>query len=379
MWQKIKQSDIWGIVILFVIWRIGLFIVAYFAYFRLPEHPQIFFYPDLHPLFSMWLPYDSTWFIDIAQKGYGFDLQSTAFFPLWPLLIFLASKILFFVDGRIIAFILANLATLGVCLMLYKLVKEEYSKEIAQRSVKYLLFFPMSLFLATAYSEPLFLLLILASFYFAKKKKWLAAGFFGLCAATTRLVGFLVFIPLLIELIGSKYQDKVAKYKNILLLLLVPAGLVLYMLYLKTTLGDGLAFLHAYHNNDWGRSIGFGAFHQLYDHLKIIFSFSVFEYSGKFVTAFIEAGVFLLFLLILLINYKRISLSYFVYGTMVICLPLFSGTLISLNRYALAAFPVFIILAQWGQKKWFDELITIIFLLLLGLFTAMFVNGWWVG
>jgi hypothetical protein len=51
----------------------------------------------------------------------------------------------------------------------------------------------------------------------------------------------------------------------------------------------------------------------------------------------------------------------------------------SQRRYVWVLFPAFILLAQWGDRPWFDRLVTTLSLLLLGLFTALFANGYWVG
>jgi hypothetical protein len=51
----------------------------------------------------------------------------------------------------------------------------------------------------------------------------------------------------------------------------------------------------------------------------------------------------------------------------------------SQRRYMWVLFPAFIILARWGKHTWVDRIIFVVSLLLLGLFTAMFANWYWVG
>lgn len=377
----IKKIDkgIWGIIILFLIWRLGLFIVAYFGYFDLPNCPGINFYSDLHPIFSMWLPYDSTWFIQIAKEGYGFNSQATAFFPLWPMAIFIFGKIFFFLDTRVVAFILANLFTLGTCIMFYKLVKLEFSNsDIAYRSVKYLLIFPMSLFLATSYSEPLFLFLAITSFYFIRQKKWLVSGSLAMGAAAARIVGICIFVPLLIEAIFNKTKGFLSNFKKIISLILVLLGPLLYIFYLKAITGDCLAFLHA-QSIGWTKNVSLSGLISLWENIKNLFGFHFFLPDGAYITSFMQAGILIFFIFILIFGAKKIRLSYLIYSLLVLIFPLAGGNLVSMNRFVLAAFPVFMILAFLGKKKWINELITVVFLLLLGLFTVMFVNGYWVG
>jgi hypothetical protein len=56
-----------------------------------------------------------------------------------------------------------------------------------------------------------------------------------------------------------------------------------------------------------------------------------------------------------------------------------SGLLMSQRRYVWVLFPAFILLARWGKNIWVDRLIVVLSLLLLGLFTAMYANWYWVG
>jgi len=367
--------EIWQIIFLFLAWRVGLFIVASFGRFGLPHYPGIVFPQDLHPILSMWFPYDSDWFIRIAKEGYSFSPFSMAFFPFWPFLIWIFSKILFFVNIKIIALALANIFTLLACIVFYLLVKDEYDKTVAYRTVKYFLFFPMSLFLAAPYSEPIFILLVLLSFYFLRKNQFILSTLSAIAAAAARLVGSFLFIPLIIEAIKQKEIHR--PWPKILFLLLVPLGLLAYMLYLKLTVNDFFGFLHAYQNPAWDKTTNLAAFSQLWQNIKTIITFHFLK-GGQTINVFLTFG-YLLLALILVINYKKIRLSYLVYSLLVMFIPLFSGSLTSINRYILPVFPFFIILGIYGRHRWFDEFITAVFLLLLGLFTAMFVNGYWIG
>jgi len=372
--MKIK-SEIPKIIILFLIWRIGLAAVAYFSYYNFPNFPLTKFFQDLHPAISMWMPYDAGWYVQIARDGYAFSPQATAFLPLWPMAIWLASHLLFFLDSRVVAFLTANLITLACCIAFYKLARVTFDEEISYRAVKYFLFFPMSLFLATGYTEPLFLLMVFLGFYFFIRKKYLLGGIFAALAGATRVVGVMMIIPLLIEALTQKIALK-ERIKAGFSALIAPLGLVAYMVYLKIKFNDPLKFIHA--QADWHRRISFEIFAPLVSNLKTLFSFHIFAPDGGYITAIMQLGFLLFFLVVLLAGFKKISRSYFVYGLAVLLLPLLSGTLLSMSRLVYIAFPIFIVLAIWGKKRWVDETITAFFLLFLALFTAMFVNGYWV-
>ena len=377
---KLNQ-EILSIVLLFLAWRGALFLVAYFGYFSIiPASGSILIpnlIPNLHPMISMWLVYDYGWFMNIAAHGYGFSRHAMAFFPLWPVAIWLFNHIFYYINTHIIAFILANLITLLDCWVFYKLVLIDYDKDTAYRAVKYFLFFPMSLFLASAYSEPLFLLGVLSSFYFIRQKQYVLSGLGGIIASGTRLVGGIVLLPLVIEVIKQKVTRK--NWWKIPAILIAPLGLLGYMYFLKTHYGDGIGFLHAYQNSDWQRAYGYDAFQLFWKDIQTLYSFQGFRPNKIYFDAMMTTGSVLLMTIVLILNIRKIRLSYFVYAIGIMLVPLFSDSLTSLNRYVLPVFPFFMVLGVLGKRKWVDDLITVTFLVLLGLFTVMFINRWWVG
>jgi hypothetical protein len=60
-------------------------------------------------------------------------------------------------------------------------------------------------------------------------------------------------------------------------------------------------------------------------------------------------------------------------------LPFSSGLLMSQRRYMWVLFPAFILLARLGEKEWTNRTLELIFIIFLGIFTAMYANGYWVG
>ena len=89
-----------------------------------------------------------------------------------------------------------------------------------------------------------------------------------------------------------------------------------------------------------------------------------------FVLGFLALGLVLL-------GRKRWSEATFV--LLGAAIPFGSGLLMSQRRYMWVLFPAFILLAQWGRRPWVDRAITVLFLLGLALYTALFANGYWVG
>ena len=200
--------------------------------------------------------WDSYWYMNIATEGYSFNpavpgLYNVVFFPLYPLLLACVSKILFL--PMIAAGVLVSIISLvGACWFLYRLVAEQFPRVHAKRVVLSLLIFPTAIFLTAVYTEALFLFLSVASFYYARKKRWWMAGLFGGLAALTRINGIILFLPLLYSYLTTEKNNP--DRPSIASIFLVPLGTCLYFLYLRISFGDFLLFFKA--ESMWGRVVG---------------------------------------------------------------------------------------------------------------------------
>ena len=105
---------------------------------------------------------------------------------------------------------------------------------MAQQTIWYLALFPTSFYFSVVYTEGLFLLLTVSAFYCAQRGWWLPASLLGALSAATRFVGALLIIPLAYEW----FQQKPRNWKYGLTLLIIPCGLLAYMLYLQLNNGS---------------------------------------------------------------------------------------------------------------------------------------------
>src|SRR5204863_1093497 len=94
--------------------------------------------------------WDAAWFLRIADQGYRAGDASAAFYPGYPIAIRAASLL---VQGNDLAgaLIVSNLAFLGALVVLFALTTEEYSRDIAKRTILLLTFFPSSFFFLAPY------------------------------------------------------------------------------------------------------------------------------------------------------------------------------------------------------------------------------------
>lgn len=383
--ERLKSARwLWFPVLAFTITRAGIFFVAYISVPLINDSnvPPYHIRPEniLVDVFgSRW---DTGFYLSIAEEGYKFEdaeLPSVAFFPLLPLFIRLVSVITG--DPLIAGILITNTALLSAMILLYLLVEGEWGEDTAKRAVWYMLIFPTSLFGSAIYTESLFLLGAIGALYLARKGYWESAALLGILTALTRLLGILLGPMLLVEWwVQHRHRpvDERPPIWAVLAGMSVPLGTILYMLYLNITFGDPLAFAHA--SEAWGRQpvspvvtltdlmqkpAGGWISGILAGHIQIDNWIDL-----LIVIIFISLGIVLLY-------QRRWTEGIFVLSGAL--LPLSSGLLMSQRRYMWVLFPAFILLAQWGKNEWVDRAINISFIIMLGVFTALFANWYWVG
>ncbi len=206
----------------------------------IPACPNYFFSGDEvnSALAGMWLRWDTAWYLEIAKHGYA-CYGSSAFLPLYPLLTRIVGT-LFLGDNLAAALVISSLASFVVFYLLSRLAQElTDSATIAKGTVIALAVFPTSFFLMAGYTESLFLALAIGAYLAARRGFWLSAGVLAALATLTRLQGIILLVPLCLELFLAQRQ-LLARPRIWLALLLAPAALLCYMLFIR--LSEGIAF-----------------------------------------------------------------------------------------------------------------------------------------
>jgi hypothetical protein len=85
-----------------------------------------------------------------------------------------------------------------------------------------------------------------------------------------------------------------------------------------------------------------------------------------------------LMIAILVAGFVRLRPSFTAYMLLSIVVPMSTSSLMSMQRFALVLFPMFIILALWGNRSWVNTAVVVFSLPLLGLFTVLFADWYWV-
>jgi Mannosyltransferase (PIG-V) len=205
--------------------------------------------PGPHNVFTAWERFDALWFLRIAEDGYEDGDGSAAFYPLYPALIRAMSPVL---GGAPLAaaLLVSNLAFLGALIALYFLTASERSETTARRAVLYTAVFPTSFFFLAPYSESVFLLVVVAAFWAARRGRWPLAAVFGAMAGLTRSVGMVVAPALAVEALHQWRERRRAaeatSFPAVPLLWSAGAavGGLAYLAYWRVAAGDWLAPIH---------------------------------------------------------------------------------------------------------------------------------------
>ncbi len=352
----------------FVVSRFAIIVIAELAAVIIGQRAGTHVQESRTLLLAVWGRWDAVHYLDIATNGYhGTDM---AFFPLLPLLIGILGKV---IGNHLIAgLVISNAALFFALLFLYKLVEHEFDRTVARRAIFYISIFPTAVFFSAVYTESLFLMLTVASFYYMRERRWWLAGAIGLLASLTRIEGVLLAVPFAIEWWSAYRENAVAGVKNLLPIALIPLGLVLFMVYLWVLNGDPLYFSHV--QSHWNRqlaapwtSIG-NSFHKI---AMAVGPQTVAQQILEIVFTALMIGV-------LAGGWRKLKASYVAYMGLSILMPLCTSSLMSMPRFALVLFPMFVILALWGGRSRINNAIVALSLPLLGLFTVLFADWYWV-
>lgn len=385
MTGKILKRPIFVILILFIIWRLVLIFVGIFAVSNVPlgnkdrflgGGPQNY---QMKPEFYSWANFDGEHYLSISIHGYKFLEQ--AFFPVYPMLISFftnpfstdAFSSLFY--STFAGLLISNIAFFFALVFLWELIRIDYSAKIAYLTVILLLVFPTSFYFGALYSESLFLLLSVLSFYFARKNKWFLASIFGFLSSATRIFGLLLLPALLFEV----HQQK-ARFSKTFWIFLIPLGLGVYMLYQYLTVGDPFAFYRLQKIVGEQHQSGLTLLPQVYfRYLKMLLTVDM--TNPIYQTVVLEFVIGIVFFLLPIYGYfKKIRLSYLFYALAAFLSPTIQGSFSSVPRYVIVFFPSFIVLALLLNKlpKFIQLAILCISFAALFIETILFLRGYWV-
>jgi Gpi18-like mannosyltransferase len=352
----------------FVATRVAIVVIAELAAVIIGQRAGTHVQESQNVLLAVWGRWDAVHYLDIATQGY--QGTNMAFFPLFPLLIRAVGSL---AGNHLVAgLLISNVSFFIALLYLYKLLQYEYDRAVARRAIFYVSIFPTSVYFNAVYTESLFFMLTVASFYYMRARMWWVAGILGFFAALTRVEGVLLIVPFVIEWFGRYRAAPVRGLYNLIPGAFIPLGLALYMAYLWVLTADPLYFSHV--QIHWNR-------HLAWPWVSIINAFTKLGHAtnGTVVaTQSLEIAFTALIIAVLLGGWHSLRTSYIAYMALSLLIPMSTSNLMSMPRFALVLFPMFAIMARWGERPWVNNVILAFSLPLLGLFTVLFTNWYWV-
>lgn len=361
--MKKHLRDVLVVSSIFIVWRSALYGIENIAFLLWPMQER--FLGVLTP----WANADGVHYTNIASLGYaGFE---QAFFPLYPISIRIAS-IITGLPHEYAALVVSHCAFIVGIFLFWKYLEGEHTRPW---TIAFLLVYPASFFFAAAYSESIFFAFAAGALLAAKRKRWLLAGIMTSLASATRLVGIFLYIPMIRAIWKERSQVSFSQW---IALVLAPAGLVVYVIYLWKTSGDPLAFFHVQPAFGAGRSGGeliflpqviwrYGKIFMSVPRGDLLYHVALFEFS---------AFVLGITLLVLAMRQRR-DISLVLYGACVVLFPTLTGTLSSMPRYLLAAFPLFQTLGVI-RSRWVKSAFLIVFFTILVYAATGFLRGYFI-
>jgi Gpi18-like mannosyltransferase len=322
-------------------------------------------------LLNQFCKWDGPHYMFIAQNGYvnsGDAANFIVFFPLYPLLVRLATFNLAYVN--LSGLFVANLFSVVSVIYLFMLARLDFSERVATKAVLFLCVFPTAYFLSATYTEGLFLALTIASLYYARKASWAVAGFLGLLASLTRIAGLLLLPVLIVEYLHQKKYRIRAVNLRVLWLCLPALGFLAYLVLNHQVTGNFFAFLeiqraHWYETlNPLGGFVGAIGW-------AIGAGFPEGLTLGYAQLAFAVFG----FLMVLAGYVAKLRPSYQVYLLLNWGISVSTSFWLSVPRYVLIMFPMFLTLAAYSRKRAVTVSMGAVFSIVLGFFTWLFASG----
>jgi hypothetical protein len=350
----------------------------------------------LGSLFNPWGHWDGVWYIKIATSGYADGDGSTAFFPLYPMLLRYVGLVMH--GNLLIAGIVISLLCYAASVwLLWRLVRMDFDEQLASRAVIYLAIGPLSFFLQAVYTESLFLVLTLACFVFAREGRWRLAGVMGLLATLTRSTGVLLLIPMAYFYYEKRGWNLKKTDSHVANMLMVVEGLLVWMTYLALAFGKPLSFSTA--QKQWERHFGAPNYTvtkavvaTVWGMRKVI-SAEYYrwlweaprpgsEYSNL-ATNVLNLAFLVAAALLLWYGARRLPKAYSWYALASLAYPLFFPSkyvpLMSYPRFTLTVFPLYVALALYTRDRpKAHKVVVAVGVVLLIVFTAKFAVFSWV-
>jgi hypothetical protein len=322
--------------------------------------------------------WDGGWYTGIAGDGYSFrpgTQANVAFFPAYPLAMRLLTAV---VRNEVVAGIVVSaLSGLGASVALWTWMgRVGLDQRKRQTALLVLLLYPYGFFLfGVVYSDALFMLVCLGAFLLAESRRWWLAGIVAVAATAGRPTGAAMTVGLLVLALeaggtltvpagnGLMARWKVpvrVRWRELRLWQVGPAvlslaGLAAYSGYLWNRWGDPFLFVTV--QKWWGQPSGPATmlkeeYFHLVTHTEYSSLLSRPQQGLDLGTRTIQGAILIAALVAVPFVGRRFGWGYAAFTLVSVAIPLWgSKDFMGSGRYAMAAFPVFVLLGEWLSAR----------------------------
>ncbi len=288
--------------------------------------------------------WDGAYYVEIAAHGYGsMSRDALRFFPLVPLLArpFIWAGI----PAHAAVVLVSNVSALVAGVLLYILARRETrDSALAARAAWLLALAPAAFVLVMGYTEATTIALAIGMFLALRAKRWWIAAAIGVAAGLARPSGFLLALPALIEVARGLKGLPVKAYVARAAAVIGPGvGTLLYLLWVGHQYGD--MWLPYSIQTESSRRGSFTNPIDTIDHaLRGL-------WNGNTVGTGLHVPWLVVVIVLLIVCIRTWPASYSAFATVSIAAAVISSNLDSLERYALGAFPLVLVVASLTASR----------------------------
>jgi Dolichyl-phosphate-mannose-protein mannosyltransferase len=337
-----------------------------------------------NPVLDTFARYDSGWYYQIARHGYRFVAGGPsvgvgkpgkiAYFPVYPLSMRYGGRLFGNTSTDIyLGGVLVSWASFAAAMVaLFFLARLDLPAHRAERAVLLTAVFPFSFFFGMVYTESLFLLVTVLTFYAFRSQQWLLGGVSGALATATRVNGVLM-VP---ALAWIAYRTAAPALRSRLMavtgLVIALAGVGGYSLYVYQLTGNPFEWASSIQR--WGYVPGgapWVAPMRLIQDLAVPHAYL----TGNAMAPYdILYGVTAIaFIVLTPFVWWKLGAAYGIFMLLNLWLPLSSGVFEGVGRYCSVLFPAFIALAMIESSAVFTGIV-VMFALFYTLGLALFTT-----
>jgi len=281
-------------------------------------------------LLGVWERFDTLWYLRIASHGYDLPL-SVIFYPLYPAAIHVLSLVM---PAMAAALVVSTAATFFFFWGLLRLGEKDLSYLGELRMVLLVAVWPTSFILFAGYADSLTFALVVWAVVFGREGKWWSATALGILAGLSRPSGVLVAVPLFVLGLRSRRVQS-------LVVILAPLGTLGYWGWLHLS----------------GRSSVVGAYGK-YQHMMLVPPWQglakVLQLILSGHDALLAIKLALVILVVVLSLRRQIRLEDKLFALVVVMqILMYTGRpLLGAARYLMLAYPAFIALGSFAERRW---------------------------